>query len=281
MTTSTRPNIGPPADDPVQLDRRLQAILEDTLVTSPNVQELHPSPLATYQSRLLATEPHIAELFHANSRLSRASTSNRALDPAQHAAVEEWFERTAYAPSSEDIDKGAAERLGVRRPIPSLPPPLRGLLGLAATSSALAGALYAVDLWALHGSDLCRYPVGGDAVWLERTLGEEDRQRLHAALLNLPPSAAAAGGALLLLVAAPWRYMLFQGPRGYRRCLVDAGRALAALHSLCRDLGLETAETIDFHDDLVDAVLDLDGIERMTIAALAVRPPEGRNDASR
>ena len=271
-SSSTRPNIGSPAKDRFRLDRKIQASLEDTVVSSPNCVELLPTPAVAFQERLLRLDAHVAELFHANSRLTSVSSANQPLDPVLLASVRQWFHESAYAPDPADLDLAEAEALHIRMPIERLDRVHREVLGAVPATPELVESLYALDLWILFDGDLFRYPVGADAVWLERRLEPSEERRLTAALIGLPPVGPST--ALFLLVAAPWRYMQFQGPRGYRHCLVDVGRAITLLRHLADDIGAQVVHTLDMLDDSVDRSLDLDGIERTAVAAVLMNDPE-------
>lgn len=271
-TSSTRPNIGSPARDRFRLDRKIQASLEDTVVSSPNCVELLATPAVAFQERLLRLEPHVAELFHANSRLTSVSSANKPLDRGLLASVRQWFHDSAYAPDPADLDLAEAEALCIRLPIDRLGRVHREILRRVPATPELVEALYSIDVWILFDGNLLRYPVGADAVWLERRLEPGEERRLTAALIGLPP--AGSSTALFLLVAAPWRYMQFQGPRGYRHCLVDAGRAITLLRHLAAETGAQVAHTLDMLDDSVDRSLDLDGIERTAVAAVLMNDPE-------
>lgn len=271
-TTSTRPLIGRPADDRVALDRRLQTTLEDTLVGSPNAVELRPDPLTAYQERLVTTRPNLAEVFHANSRLTRGWGQNRPKDVAQLAAVRQWYHETAYAPEPGDVDDAAAQAAGVRIEVSRLPDPLSVWLGRATENPELTEALYAIDLWPVAGDAVYRLPAGGPAVWLERRLPGPAVERLHPlffGLPDLPPHPTA----MVLLVFSPWRYQLFCGPRGYRHALVDVGRALSVLRRVAVSAGLLYADTLDHLDQQVDRLVNVDGVERTCVAGCLVARP--------
>jgi hypothetical protein len=63
--------------------------------------------------------------------------------------------------------------------------------------------------------------------------------------------------------------MAFEGPRGYRRALLDCGALIQLLSSLTARVNGTLAVTTDFYDRELDSVLGLDGVER-TVAAVAV-----------
>jgi len=271
-TSSTRPNIGSPAKDRFRLDRKVQASLEDSIVSSPNCVELLATPAVAFQERLLKLAPHVAELFHANSRLTRVSSANQPINTLLLASIRQWFHESAYAPDPADLDLAEAEALRIRLPIARLDRVHREILARATATPELMEALYALDLWILFDGDLFRYPAGADAVWLERRLEPAEERILASGLLGLPPIDGST--ALFILVASPWRYMQFQGPRGYRHCLVDAGRAITLLRGLAVGAGYNFAYTLDMLDDTVDRSLDLDGIERSAFAAVLMNDPE-------
>jgi hypothetical protein len=91
-----------------------------------------------------------------------------------------------------------------------------------------------------------RITPDGSTVWVDRHFDEHGYARFVDALLG---SGAREPAALHLVIAvAPWRYMVFQGPGGYRRALLDAGRFLTALERAAVGAGVRIAPIYDFHD---------------------------------
>ena len=72
------------------------------------------------------------------------------------------------------------------------------------------------------------------------------------------------------MVGVPWRNMLFFGPRGYRRMLIDCGRLLAHLETRAAGSGVGLLPVLDLYDARVDGVLNNDGTERTTLLALVI-----------
>ena len=68
--------------------------------------------------------------------------------------------------------------------------------------------------------------------------------------------------------------MLLQGPRGYRRTLVDLGRLVERCEQYGAEHGLRVTTTLDFQDYEVDRILTFDGVER-SVHAICLLNPNG------
>jgi hypothetical protein len=251
-----------------RLTPQLRTILEESVIPSPNRIVLGPGPLDRFVSRLASADPHPAELFQESSKLSRYSSANLPASESAASAAADWVLETAYRPRPEDIDGRATVEHGVSAELGTLPPALRTLLEAMATESGCLDLLYAIDLLVLTGARVSRIRPGLDLLWVERVLTDVDVGVLEGAII--PPGVAApSDGVSLFFVIAPWRYMVFEGPRGYRRALLDCGALIHLLSSLTARVNGTLAVTTDFYDRELDSVLGLDGIER-TVAAVAV-----------
>jgi len=239
-------------------------LLEETILPSPKTIELRRSPTNDATGRFVSRAPHIAELYHANSRISPHEPTNAVLDHAALAAARDWFYTSAFKPRADTFNLDVARR---ERVILDFTTVARA----AGPAFARLGApdipelAYAVDLLVLRGGAIYRLFPGADQLWLEHFVPADDLPRLHAALLGSAPPAATT----LSVIGAAWRYMLLQGPRGYRRTLIDCGRLLGVLRDAAGPEPGSLRISLDFHDAVVDELLKLDGVERGTLAVLS------------
>lgn len=247
------------ADGPA-LSSRMQVRLEETTVPSPNVTDLERNPVNDYLTRLSARAPHVAELFQENTKISPHSTVNAPLQRPLLDATRAWYVSTSYRPVPGDFDRRTAVPMHVLMPVSQLGPELEGLL--TDLADADPDLLYSLDFWLLLDREVFRLPPRSPDLWLERRLEAGELERLRAAVLGVGGDDVRSAQALLFVVPVPWRYMIFQGPRGYRRSLVDVGRVLAWMDRTAVTRGISATWTIDFHDATVDEALWLDGVER-------------------
>lgn len=247
-------------------DPALAALLEGTVLPSPNRVELARTAATDYRRRFDGGEPHVAELFQENSKLSPHTTVRAPGDAAEIDAAREWYLSTAYRPRDEDL--AADQACTMRLPVDELPPCLASVLAPFTQTGRHSSLLYGVDLFVLHAQSLLRVVPRSGFAWRDRRTQPDEESCVRRSIVTaerVPDT-----GPLLFLVAAPWRYMLFLGPRGYRRMLLDAGELLAQLRSAAAEASVAVSVFPDFHDRRVDDVLRLDGVERTVIAIVAL-----------
>ena len=179
----------------------------------------------------------------------------------------------SYAPNQEDLEPGAIDAVIVDHA--TIDPTLAKLLRLSTDPAGAGQALFAVDAFVVLEGAVFRQPVGRPFLWRERALSPAEVARLDAAILDRPADFAAA--AWIVLVGAPWRHMMFYGPRGLRRTLIDVGRALMVLGSASASLGLTTWQGTDVIDHELESLLLLDGVERFVAGVFAISA-EARDD---
>jgi hypothetical protein len=252
------------------LPRNVQAMLEETLLVPPSGVELQRTPARDYMHRLFAPTPHVAELFQENTKISPHASANVPLDESTVEAVRQWYLSTAYQPREGDVDERMARELRTRLLVEDLDAPIKDLLASLGGNQEAARLMYALDLWVLIGEELFRLAPQFDVLWQERTLERTELQDLKGSLIGLPGEELRFASALLFVAATAWRYMLFQGPRGYRRALIDMGRFLSLCEAEGERAGIRLSSTLDFHDARVDRLLLLDGVERSTMAVIAL-----------
>jgi hypothetical protein len=255
---------------------RQQALLEETLLPSPNSRELNRTPESEYRHRLWVRPVQVAELYQENSKITPVHALNVALDVELLEHARSWYFGTAYRPNEGDLDQEAAAAAGVVVPVAQLEDPVGRFCAALLGDGATARLLYAIDPFLVVGAASYRLVAHGDLAWLDRRFADEELKSLSRAVRGMSREGRRAP-ALLVFAVAPWRYMALQGPRGYRRTLADLGRLLERCDDLARRIDMPAASTLDFHDGAVDNLLRLDGVERSAHAVyfLGVDPEVG------
>ena len=238
-------------------------MLEGTALPGPNSVELLRTAASDYRLRFDGGDPHVAELFQENTKLSPHTTVHGAagLDRARA-----WHLSTAYRVQDDQLV--AEEAHVVRLPVDTLPLRLARVLEPFTEDGRLSSLLYGLDLYVLHEQALLRVVPQTRFLWRDRRIAAGGEARVRESIVSA--ECVPRTGPLLFLVAAPWRYMIFLGPRGYRRMLLDAGELLCRLRDVAANAGVEAAAFPDFYDRRVDDVLLLDGTERTVIAIVAL-----------
>ena len=242
--------------------------LEETLLPALNSLDLRRTAETDYLYRFSATSQNIAELFHENSKLSPHSTLTVPGDSSVVEDAREWYFATSYGIGKETFDPEHADR--VKLDTVDLPEPLRPLIERATEPGEMCDLLYGIDLFFRCENRILRALPTRDFVWVERSVEAPAWEQVQRAVIGLPGADPETPRHFLFLVGCPWRYMMFYGPRGYRRTLVDAGRLIGRLEheAARRDLQVLVAE--DFFDNQIDRFLLLDGVERSTLAVLVL-----------
>ena len=246
---------------------RFQTILEGTLLPTPNSTELARSYGTDYLLRFDARAPHVAELFQENTKLTRGAMLSRSIDAGRIEEAREWYFSTAYRMREGNLKTGRTDPSRIRHE--DLPVPVRTLASFCSKAASVTTLLYAVDILFLYGGTLLRVLPRGDFLWLERRMTSSEESNLRSAGVHGDTDAIWTAPFLAFVVAVPWRYMLFYGPRGYRRMLLEAGAVLAQLHSAEGSAGLKSCTHLDFYDRCVDDALMLDGVERTVVAVMS------------
>jgi len=248
-------------------------LLEETILPSLKSIELRRSPTVQCVNRFMTRTPDIAELFHANSAISTCSDASIFLDPEALVAAQEWFFFTAYDPRPESINVEGSRACEVMIEWDTIPEALAPLARLREPD--ISPLAFALDLFVVWKGHLYRLFPERKALWLDRTLSATDVISLNTGL------GGDQGGLrwrtdeerpLLVIVCAAWRYMLLQGPRGYRRALLDAGKLLHLLEDESQRRLTPIETSYDFFDSKVNRALGLDGAERATLAVAAFGP---------
>ena len=249
--------------------------LEESIIPSPHSIDLVRSPLSDFLYRQVRRTPHVAELFHENSKLSPHSTLQPSASYSDIQKIREWFFTTAYEVPEEDLQR---ETPDFRISVDDLPSPLDRLLAPFAQPGRMADLLYAVDLLVVGEERLFRVAATKPFLYTECKLERADHDRLAQAF-GFPDATTLDEINVLLFVGCPWRQMFFHGPRGYRHTLLDIGRLLWYTEATLGAHGIGSGVVQDFHDTAVDAVAQCDGLERSVLAAALIdRPSDSVTD---
>jgi len=254
----------PRGKDPMADARFLELLEENVLPTTTSV-ELVRTPQTDYRLRFGAMQPHVAELFHENTKLTPHRASEG--ESGELTAARRRHLEVPYRVREEDLNPAQADLLRVRHC--ALGDPLALLLAPFAEQGPDSELLYSVDVMLAHRGMLLRQIAGADFLWVEKHLSRDELTLIRASTLGAPPSSG--DEPILFLAGAPWRYMMFLGPRGYRHMLLDVGRVVERLHGVAARARLELGVHFDFYDARVDRALLLDGVERSTLAVLFPR----------
>lgn len=251
--------------------KRLLTLLEESIVPSPHSIDLAHSPESDFLYRQVRPKPHVAELYHENSKLHPYTTLQPVADPRVHEQIRQWFFDTAYAVKAEYL---LHEDPALRLSLDDLPPPLADLLQPFSEPGTYANLLYSIDLLVLYGGLLTRLFPEAPYLWTEREINDQERQFLGMKLGVEPETWAEHTVAVLFAVACPWRYMLLHGPRGYRHTLLDVGRLLAYVEQEAPMHTFDVAVQQNYHDSAIDRMILADGLERSAYAIVHLRSPQ-------
>ena len=244
-------------------DPLLQHIfLESPIIPSPHSIDLSHSAVSDYLYRQVKSKPHIAELYHENSKLSPHSTLHVPADTSTLEQVRRWFFETAYRVDEETL---AANGSGLRISYDQLPTWLQSPLNPFSKPGSLANLLYAADLLVLHDGLLVRVVPESDYLWIEGEVKSKSTL-LPGLFWRSPPVSIEECSTMLIVVACPWRYMFIYGPRGYRHTLLDIGRLLGYFQHRCEFSGYSAMVHQDFLDTKADEFFQADGVERSVYA---------------
>jgi len=248
-----------------ELSERTKLLLEGSIAPSPNSIDLSHSATSDFLNRHLRKTPHVAELYHENSKVNPHSTLLIPGDDSLLLEVREWFFDTAY--SSVD-DTLIDNETGLRLLHEDMSVLMKDLLSSFFVPGPVTNLLFAVDLLVMYQDSLYRVVPQSEYLWIEKTLGLMDIQNI---LISSSVSDQDLGdGLMLFVVACPWRYMLLYGPRGYRHTLMDIGRLLGYFENRTSSSDYHISITQNFHDTAIDNSVSVDGLERSVYAIVHV-----------
>ncbi len=249
---------------------RFRAMIEETFFPTPNSIDLVRTAQTDFNHRVGAAQPQIAELFQENTKLIPFATLQVPSNLSDFYEAQRWFFTTPYRMREGDIEPGQ-EQVVYHTP-DTIHPGLAELLRPFSSANPLTEQLFAVDLFVLYGDQVLRQVPNYERLWIERRLHQQEQQFFRSALLNVSREVYQDTQVFLVLAGAAWRYMMFFGPRGYRRMLYDAGSVATSLQQRAQDLNLNPSICFDFYDTRVNQMLMLDGTER---SALIIMPLQG------
>ena len=229
------------------------------------------TPWSDFLDRYGTMSIHEAELFHCNSRISSASQVNLALPEDRIGQIRTWMDGEAYVPTAGAIDDQESDRAGFTKT--DLDDGLQRLITDAEVDSCLA-----IELYICLNSMV--YRVRNRRLWLERRLSSEDAQRMTDCLHLDRPVCHREVRYLILYVGFPWRYMALQGPRGYRRMLIELGKRISRVEQLLQAAELAPTTSLDFYDVAIESFLGFDGIETTLLATTTATCSGGGGDAA-
>ena len=242
--------------------------LEQTVLPSPTIVALDPSPREIHQTRLAYLQPMASELYQANSRL-RSWEHDALPSPENETAVRRWMLDSRRTHASEVVDRTRAE--APLRDLDELPAPLDRLFEVVAREGFDAGFLFPADLHVLLDGWIWLLPPGGTQLVAERRLRAPRREALIGAVATQHRAGVEAADALLAFTTVPWRLQVLHGERGYRRALMETGIAVSRVCGLAGAAGLNPEAVVDFVETTVDDCLFNDGVERFCTALVPLR----------
>ena len=253
---------------PDLLLEHIQIFLESPIIPSPHSIDLSHSAASDFLYRQVRSKPHLAELYHENSKLNPHSTLQIPTDASTLEQIRRWFFDTAYCVDEEMLISNGS---GLRVSYDQLPEWLQSPLNLFSKPGLLTDLLYATDLIVLHDGMLFRIVPESDYLWIEHEV--KDQVALLPSLFwrSLPVRLEECS-TMLIVVACPWRYMILYGPRGYRHTLLDIGRLLGYFQYQCKFNGHLATVHQDFLDTKADQFVQADGVERSVYALLTFSP---------
>jgi hypothetical protein len=219
--------------------------------------QLERDSLLDYRHRSTSPNVSVAELYHENSKLYPNMLGELAATRVKVDDFRQEFVRRRAALVTE------------RTPEPGLHRDYRRLL--TALSKATRPELsYALELRVAADGLLAIHEPSTDTLRIVKHLSPGDLTKLGNALRLTVSSDLVLQGPVLFVIGSFARNDVLFGPRGYRRTLLETGLMLAGLLAEAERLGLGAVSIFEFADRDVDAVMEVDGVEEGTLAALAL-----------
>lgn len=226
---------------------------------------LERNVVTDYCLRPMSLEPSLAELYHENSKLWPQAIAERpTLEVPLGAFREQYIQRRRAV-----LDTMQFSSLD----LPSLHHRAVSVGGRAVDRDVW----YAVELRAVFKGLLGEYDPLSETFRVVKELTANELDRLRAGL-NSVEQVAVKGprDCLLLLVIGSFaRNEVLYGIRGYRRTLIEAGRLIESVLEHAEEVGLAGKVLYDFMDREVDSVMEADGTEQGTLAAIYLGPVTG------
>ena len=222
---------------------------------------LERNVVTEYCQRPLSLQPSLAEIYHENSKLWPQAMAERPTMDVPFGVFREQYIRRRRAV----LDTMQFSTLD----LPSLHYHAVTVGGRAVERDIW----YAVELRAVFGGLLGDYEPLSETLRVVKELTANDLDRLLTALSPAGQIAVEdSRDCLLLLVIGSFaRNEVLYGVRGYRRTLIEAGCLIESVLEHGKEFGLVGDVLYDFMDREVDAVMEADGTEQGTLAAINLR----------
>jgi hypothetical protein len=220
---------------------------------------LQPDSLQDYVQRPGSGAISIAELYHENSKLHAAKAAGLLA-----------FETDVEQFRHETLERSAAAIAGHGPLSRSAPDYLLEVLGAAAGTTV--DLFYAVELRVLADGWILTYDALHRRTAALKRMNERDASTVRSALGVMKHGKSWNGHNPIVFVLG-WfaRNDLLFGSRGYRRTLIEAGQVLQALLAEARNQRLNLDVHTEFTDADIDGVVEADGVEQGTVAAVIIR----------
>lgn len=246
--------------------------LEQTVLPGIGLTLIAPTRRDLYQNRLAAAEGDVAELFQINSRWRRG-------DLAKLPGVEEQKTLRTWFLSSGRIFALAEGQTGPTVPFSTMLDPLGAALAKIADVGASSGLLFPADVVVLLDGWSHLVPAGATSMVRMRRFEAHRRNDMVTSISPDMRPAFEAAIAIVAVIVSPKRIQVTHGSRGLRNALLETGMLIGNLGPMLAGCGLRPAVAVDFEDTTIDRALDLDGVERFTVALIALRktPSDGEH----
>ena len=216
---------------------------------------LQRDSLLDYHGRVASTQVSVAELYHENSKLSaehRLELATTAVDVRQFR--QEFLRRraaVARAANAEGFD-GADF--------------WHGLLGEAFAS--IPEFCYALEVRLVAAHSMYVYEPAAATFDLVKRFTDEEKERLVTAVALLEPASTDPAASFVLLLGCFPRNEVLFGVRGYRRTLIEAGRATNEIVRQADVSGRRAVVRYEFGDREVDLLMEADGVEQSVVVVV-------------
>jgi hypothetical protein len=212
--------------------------------------------------RLVADDPvsRLGETFLVNGLVTPVRVPAAGLVPAEALdAVADWLSGLLLTEEDGLVEPPGD---GLDLPVVSLDSLARRTgIDLAGLPSPHREWRLTTELYVLHSRSL--YLLSGPIALRHKHLaGEELGIAYGRRLLPFLPSGEEPTGSMVFVVGVPGRTAAIGGLRGYRRGILNAGMALAAVAALAAPGEGRWLWETEFYDDAAARVLGVDGVER-------------------
>jgi hypothetical protein len=215
---------------------------------------LQRDSLLDYRGRITSAQVSVAELYHENSKLSAEhgpELVTTAVDVPRFRR--EFLRRKAVVARAAGTDHFDGADFW------------RGLLGEALDPELC----YALEVRLVAAHSMYVYEPAAATFRLSKRMTGYETERLAAAVAILEAVGAPNPGSSFILVLGcfPRNEILFGG-RGYRRTLIEAGRATQEIVRLAAISGRQPVVRYEFDDREVDLLMESDGVEESVVVVV-------------